>query len=72
MCSPRRNGLPCRLLSHASLTRAIHGVQRHMIRALSGPMTGAASSQSRMLTEPGPTPASRTTAFTRSGARLAA
>ena len=29
-------------------------------------MTGAASSQSTMLTEPGPTPASSTTAFTRS------
>jgi hypothetical protein len=70
-CSPGDSGPP-RLLSQASRARAIQGVQRHMSCALSGPTTGAASSQSRMLTEPGPTPASSTTAFTRPGARLAA
>jgi hypothetical protein len=51
---------------------AIHGVSRHATSAHSGPTRGAASSLSQRFTHPGPTLASRTTASTRCGARLAA
>ena len=56
----------------ASRARAIHGVSFHATKAHSGPVPGAASTLSHTFAHPGPTLASRTTASTRSGARLAA
>ena len=55
-----------------TLVRAIHGVSRHATSAHSCPAPRAASSLSQPFTHPGPTLASRTTACTRCGARLAA
>src|SRR6266536_1723124 len=56
----------------ASRPRAIHGVSRNVTCAHSRPAPGAASSLSQPVTYPGPTLASRTTAATRPGSRLAA
>jgi hypothetical protein len=71
-CSSGAGGRPCRQVSQASRARAIHGVSRHADSAHSSPAPGAASSLSQAFTHPGPTLASRTTASTRCGARLAA
>lgn len=71
-CSSGHGGRPRRQPIWASRARAIHGVSRHANSAHSGPTRGAASSLSQWFTHPGPTLASRTTASTRCGARLAA
>ncbi len=56
----------------ASLARANQGVSCHANSAQTGPATGAASSRSQPFRQPGPMLASRISASTRSGARLAA
>ena len=56
----------------ASLARANQGVSRHATSAQTGPAIGAASSRSQPFRQPGPMLASRISASTRSGARLAA
>jgi hypothetical protein len=71
-CSSGRRLRPARRRAIPSRARAIHGVSFHATRAHSGPVPEAASTLSHTFAHPGPTLASRTTASTRSGARLAA
>jgi hypothetical protein len=61
-----------RLSIRASRARAIHGVSCHAASVDSGPAPGSVSSLSQRFTQPGAALASRTTASTQRGARLAA